>query len=94
MKELREEKLRKDEEKLMNAIHNQYRNARLDYSLNKGIKEISKMESLKKTNKIKTIALIIAIVTLIVLGIKYNEIEISNCMESGKSETFCRYAGE
>ena len=94
MKELREEKIKKDEEKLMNAIHEQYRNARLEYSLNKGINEISKIESLKKVSKIKTIALVIAIVTLIVLGIKYNEKEISNCMESGKSETFCRYAGE
>ena len=98
MKELREERIKKDEEKLLNAIHEQHKKAHLDYVLDKRIAQFSKKESLfskfANWNAIKNIALIIAIVTIIVLGMKYNEKEISNCMESGNSETFCRYAGE
>lgn len=94
MKELREERIKKEEDKLLNAIHEQYKKAHLDYVLDKGIKEISKKEKKSKANLIKNVVLAIAVITIIVLGMKYNEKEISNCMESGNSETFCRYAGE
>lgn len=101
MKELREERIKKDEEKLLNAIHEQYKKAHLDYVLDERMEQFSKKEnqfskfaSLKKINFIKNIALILAIISILILGAKYNEKEISKCMESGNSETFCRFAGE
>ncbi len=44
MKELIREKERKDEEKLMNAIHNNYRNARMNMLMDKQIKEVEYKE--------------------------------------------------
>lgn len=62
---------------------------------NKVYKENLKKE--KKENK-KSIALIvmalIGIVLILTLSYRYNERQVKNCMETGKSETFCRYAGE
>ena len=54
-------------------------------------------ENLKKENK-KNIAVIvmalIGIALIITFSYKYNERQVKNCMETGKSENFCRYAGE
>lgn len=94
MKELREERIKKEEEKLMTAIHEQYKKAHLDYELDRELKMYEKKEKKSKANLVQNIALVIAIITIIILGMKYNEKEINNCMESGSSETFCRYAGE
>lgn len=45
--------------------------------------------------KKETIVIIALIgLILIILGIVHNEVEIRNCIESGQSEKFCRYAGE
>lgn len=101
MKDLKKEYLRKDEEKLMNAIHENYKNSRMENNMNKQLEEISKKESEiskkakeKRTNLITKLALVVALIIIVFLGIKYNEKEVKSCMESGNSEMFCRFAGE
>ena len=101
MKDLRKDYLKKDEEKLMNAIHENYRNTRMENNMNRQLEEISKKESEiskkakeKRTNLITKLALVVALIIIVFLGIKYNEKEVKSCMESGNSETFCRFAGE
>ena len=104
MKKLIEERNKKDEAKLMNAIHENYKKARMEMKMEEQLEEVaknenqlSKIENLKKekrANLILKFALVITVVSLIVLGIKFNEKEIANCMETGHSENFCRYAGE
>ena len=38
--------------------------------------------------------LILILLAVIILGNKYNERQIKNCIEAGHSENYCRYAGE
>ena len=45
MKDLRNEYLRKDEEKLMKAIHENHKDALMDYQINSQLKEIARKES-------------------------------------------------
>lgn len=51
----------------------------------------------KKENK-KNIAIIvlalIGVALVLTFSYKYNEKQVANCMESGHTENFCRYAGE
>ena len=94
IQELKREIEIKEENKVLNRIHEQNKVARMNMQIDRQIKEISKVDSLKKKNIIANILLIIALITIVVLSFKYNEKEISNCIESGNSETFCRYAGE
>lgn len=51
----------------------------------------------KEDRKFKTILCVTCFtaILLILVGIShYNNKQIAKCMESGKSETFCTYAGE
>ena len=94
MEDLKRERELREENKVLNRIHEQNREARMNEQMDRQLKEITQVEKLKKRNLIATILLILALLALIFLGIKYNEKEIAGCIESGKSETFCRYAGE
>lgn len=97
MKDLRNEYLRKDEEKLMNAIHENHKDALMDYQINSQLKAIARKESERKekrTKRLMAIVLVIATIGIIFLGAKYNEKQVKNCMEAGHDETFCRYDGE
>ena len=97
MKDLRNEYLKNDEEKLMSAIHTNNKKARMEYRINRELERISKKENERKeqrTKRLITIAIIAATILVVVLGIKYNEKQINNCMEAGNNETFCRFAGE
>lgn len=97
MKDLRNEYLKNDEEKLMSAIHTNNKKARMEYRINRELERISKKENSRKeqrTKRLITISLIAATILVIFLGFKYNERQVSQCMEAGNSETFCRLAGE
>lgn len=51
----------------------------------------------KKENKRNILIIAIALITaaaVIYLGVRYNERQVSSCMEAGGSENYCRYAGE
>jgi predicted nucleic acid-binding Zn ribbon protein len=85
----------------MNAIHENYRNTRMENNMNRQLEEISNKENEiskkakeKRTNLLMMIALILIVFAVFFLGTKYNEEQIKDCMESGSSETFCRFAGE
>lgn len=97
MKDLRKEYLRKDEEKLMKAIHENHKDALIDYHINRELEEIAKKENARKekrTNRLMVLVLVIALITVGYLGIRYNEKQIKECIAGGNDETFCRYAGE
>ena len=89
--------IKEDEEILMNAIHENYENLRMNRNMDKQLREIKKREKEKKEKRtilFTKIALVVALIIVVFLGVKYNEKEIKNCMEAGYNEEFCRYAGE
>ena len=97
MKELREERIKKEEEKLLNKIHEQNKIAYINLQMEKQLQEIERQEKEKKQNKKNTllkVVLAVVVIGIIALGYMYNEKEVSRCMEAGNNETFCRYAGE
>ena len=69
MKELIRERERKDEEKLMNAIHNNYRKARMDMLMDEQLEQIEENEReqyFKKWNKILFVTLVIGLILEII----------------------------
>ena len=78
----------KETKEMMEIIHN---NRKKVYEEN--IKANTKKESHKKNIK----AIVIAFITLTLLGIglyAFNENQVKGCIENGHSENFCRFAGE
>ena len=73
-----------ESEKMLEIIHKNHKMKQL---------ENRKVEQKQKRNKFLVFGIIAAIVIL-VAGFMYNEKQISNCMNDGFSESFCRYAGE
>ena len=74
----------KETDKMLEIIHNNCKKQ----------KQITKKEEQKKErNKLLIGLLVVGVIILTVMTL-YNEKQISNCIESGKSEMFCRYAGE
>ena len=73
-----------ESKKMLEIIHENHRKQRM---INK------KVEQKKKRNKFLVLGIVAAVV-VIALGFMYNERQVKNCMESGLSENFCRYAGE
>lgn len=60
-------------------------------------REISKTENdknRKKRERRLIFILVFLFIAMIVSFVIYNEQEVKNCMDSGMSENFCRYAGE
>lgn len=101
IKELIKEQERKEEQKVLNKIHEQNKREYMNIQMSRQLEEIakkesqfSKLESQRKKTILLKVLLGIAIITIIFLGFKYNEKQVSNCMKEGNSETFCRYAGE
>lgn len=96
IEELKKEVEKKEEIKLLNKIHENYKNTRLERQLDEQVKQFSKKESQfsKIASAFKKVAIALLITAVIFLGFKYNESQVKSCMESGNSETFCRYAGE
>lgn len=80
----------KETEKMLEIIH-KHRNE--VYQQNKAKEEQEKKLD-KKFKVILTISCLVAIMLVGIVACKYTERQVKNCMESGKSETFCRYAGE
>ena len=74
----------KETDKMLEIIHN---------NCKKQKQIIKKAEQKKERNKWLIGLLVVGVIILAVMTL-YNEKQISNCIESGKSETFCRYAGE
>lgn len=74
----------KETDKMLEIIHN---NCKKQKQITK------KAEQKKERNKWLIGLLVVGVIILAVMTL-YNEKQISNCIESGKSETFCRYAGE
>lgn len=74
----------KETDKMLEIIHN---NCKKQKQITK------KVEQKKERNKWLIGLLVVGVIILAVMTL-YNEKQISNCIESGKSETFCRYAGE
>lgn len=51
----------------------------------------------KEDKKFKIILFVTCFTAMLLILVAmscYNERQVANCMESGKSESFCRYAGE
>lgn len=97
MKELREERIKKEEEKVLNKIHEQNKKAYMNLQMEKQLQEIVQKENQRKENRkniFLKVVLAVAVIAIITLGYMYNEKEVSRCMEAGNNETFCRYAGE
>ena len=96
IEELKKEVEKKEEAKLLNKIHENYRNARLEREMDEQLKQFSKKESQfsKYESVFKKVAIALLIITILFLGYKYNESQVKSCMDSGKSEMFCRYEGE
>ena len=97
IKELIKESELKEEQKVLNKIHEKNKLARMNLQMERQLQDIKNRKQQKKEQKKSILlkaALGLAIITIIILGFKYNEKQIDNCMEAGNNETFCRYAGE
>ena len=74
----------KETDKMLEIIHNNCKKQ----------KQITKKENQRKEcNKWLMRILVVGVIILAIMTF-YNEKQINDCIESGKSETFCRYAGE
>ena len=80
----------KETEKMLDIIH---KNRNKIYNERQAKEEKEKKED-KRFKVILTIGCLVAMLLVGVVACKYTERQVKNCMESGKSETFCRYAGE
>ena len=79
-----------ESEKMLEIIHKNCKKEQEKMRLKKEVNEKKK----KRFFKLKAILLIILFIAIVVSFISYNEKEVKNCMDSGNSENFCRYAGE
>lgn len=57
-------------------------------------KQVKEKKEDKRFKVLLCVTCFTAMLLILVAMSRYNERQIANCMESGKSETFCTYAGE
>ncbi len=89
--------LKNDEEKLMNAIHNNCKIAKLERENKQKMLKFAKKENQRKekrTNFVIKLALAVILLGIVFIGVSYNEKQVKDCIDSGRSEMFCRLAGE
>lgn len=101
IKELIKENEKKEEQKILNKIHEQHEREYMNLQMSRQLEEIakkesqfSKLENQRKKTILLKVLLGVAIITILILGFKYNEKQVNNCMEAGHDEIFCRLAGE
>ena len=86
-----------ESEKMLNIIHKNNKRVQQEEALEEYYRELEEeKEQIKEQRhrKIEIICLVIALISMLILGYLYNEKSVKGCMESGHTETFCRYAGE
>lgn len=79
-----------ESDKMLEIIHENCRKEREKRNISK----IENKKNLHKGDKKLMFILVFLFIAMLVSFVIYNEKSIKNCMKTGRSEIFCRYAGE
>ena len=86
-----------ESEKMLNIIHKNNKKVQQEEALEEYYRELEEEKEQAKEQrhrKIEIVCLVIALISMLILGYLYNEKSVKGCMEAGHTENFCRYAGE
>lgn len=89
IEEFKKEKEHQEENLIMNAIHKNARKKHDEYIMRNNIRKIKQERRARNSKRLAYILCTVLLVAFVVLANKYTDNQVSSCIKSGNSASFC-----